>query len=25
VAPEDKTYFRYFPGSSEADALLYGE
>ncbi|MEU4195581.1 hypothetical protein AB0E69_27020 [Kribbella sp. NPDC026611] len=25
VAPEDKAYFRHFPGSSEADALLYGE
>ncbi|WP_329002020.1 hypothetical protein OHA18_03095 [Kribbella sp. NBC_00709] len=25
VAPEDKTYFRYFAGSSEADDLLYGE
>ncbi|WP_371404032.1 hypothetical protein OHA10_40115 [Kribbella sp. NBC_00662] len=25
VAPEDKTYFRYFAGSSEADNLLYGE
>ena len=25
VAPEDKAYFRYFAGSSEADNLLYGE
>jgi hypothetical protein len=25
AAPEDKTYFRHFPGSAEADALLYGE
>ncbi|MFC6162565.1 hypothetical protein [Kribbella jiaozuonensis] len=25
VGPEDKTYFRYFAGSSEADDLLYGE
>jgi hypothetical protein len=25
AAPEDKTYFRYYPGSSEADWLLYGE
>ena len=25
AAPEDKTYFRYFAGSSEADDLLYGE
>ena len=25
VAPEDKTYFRYFPGSPESDVRLYGE
>ncbi|GAA1151937.1 hypothetical protein GCM10009630_57760 [Kribbella jejuensis] len=25
VAPEDKTYFRYFPASSESDVRLYGE
>ncbi|MGW6199173.1 hypothetical protein ACWF0M_23705 [Kribbella sp. NPDC055110] len=25
AAPEDKTYFRSYPGSSEADWLLYGE
>ncbi|MFF0270986.1 hypothetical protein [Kribbella sp. NPDC004536] len=25
VAPEDKVYFRYFPGSPESDVLLYGE
>ncbi|NIK57612.1 hypothetical protein [Kribbella shirazensis] len=25
AAPEDKTYFRYYPGSSEAGVLLYGE
>ncbi|WP_350274262.1 hypothetical protein [Kribbella sp. HUAS MG21] len=25
AAPEDKVYFRYYPGSPEAGALLYGE
>ncbi|WP_427890435.1 hypothetical protein ACQHIV_00225 [Kribbella sp. GL6] len=25
AAPEDKAYFRYYPSSTEADALLYGE
>lgn len=25
AAPEDKTYFRYYPGSAEAGAQLYGE
>ncbi|TDO56011.1 hypothetical protein EV651_11336 [Kribbella sp. VKM Ac-2571] len=25
AAPEDKTYFRHYPGSSEAGWLLYGE
>jgi hypothetical protein len=25
VAPEDKAYFRFFPGSSESDVQLYGE
>ncbi len=25
AAPEDKTYFRHYPGSSEANVLLYGE
>jgi hypothetical protein len=25
AAPEDKTYFRHYPGSSESNVLLYGE